>query len=572
MTDMCASHAARRTLGLFTFVLFLLLSVMILTHVLRGTPQLYEYIGPEGKTSGEISRAHCLVPAGHHRIDESEPAPAEGVELCDQEHFKYGSVGSDTLRQGFPYWIWKVLPIMFAEDLPQNGKPGYEAFGLIVERDRDSRPVEDRPVGFSKRRVAGLDVVGLNCAFCHASALRRPEDRSPVTIAGMPSHTVDVESFFVFLFRTVKSVQFTSDAVFEEIDRLRKSEPMGIVERAMYRWLLVPLYRWEIGKLERKFCFIKKLDADVCASETLKTEAGPGRLDLWAPYKVLQFTRWNKLFDLLPDFTPRFLDSVDLSIGSSPGFADIAPLWQLERRMGTGFHWDGNTRLISDYAAIAALGMAITPGGLDVPGFNRLLRWARTHTPPRYEDLAPQPFNVLNSKLRDDGTRLFEKECFACHSPAGRHFGMVEPIDRIGTDRNRLDAFTEELARKLKNIGRGYESEVRRVEKTYGYSNVPLDGIWLRAPYLHNGSVPTLRDLLKPPADRPAVFCRGNDLYDWANVGFESVPAYQGSARPCGTFFRYDTSVPGNGNGGHVYGTDLEPQEKQAIVEYLKTL
>ncbi len=56
-----------------------------------------------------------------------------------------------------------------------------------------------------------------------------------------------------------------------------------------------------------------------------------------------------------------------------------------------------------------------------------------------------------------------------------------------------------------------------------GYVAQYLDGIWLSAPYLHNGSVPTLRDLLRPVAQRPAVFYRGYDLYDPANVGFVSA-------------------------------------------------
>jgi len=56
--------------------------------------------------------------------------------------------------------------------------------------------------------------------------------------------------------------------------------------------------------------------------------------------------------------------------------------------------------------------------------------------------------------------------------------------------------------------------------KTFGYANSPLDGIWLRAPYLHNGSVPTLRDLLQPSANRPKTFYRGYDVYDQKNVGF----------------------------------------------------
>ena len=79
--------------------------------------------------------------------------------------------------------------------------------------------------------------------------------------------------------------------------------------------------------------------------------------------------------------------------------------------------------------------------------------------------------------------------------------------------------------------------------------------------------MPTLRDLLEPPERRPAVFYRGYDVYDQVRVGFVTDVAEE-NGRP---FFRYDTSIPGNGNGGHVYGTTLNDDDKRAIVEYMKT-
>ena len=124
-----------------------------------------------------------------------------------------------------------------------------------------------------------------------------------------------------------------------------------------------------------------------------------------------------------------------------------------------------------------------------------------------------------------------------------------------------------------------------------GYIRAFLDGIWLRAPYLHNGSVPSLRDLLKPPAERPIAFYRGYDVYDPLDVGFISQPAQAarhgipwaeveraatpyvvrlltpckpGDAPPC--------EIRSNGNGGHDFGTGLPPDQKDALLEYLKTL
>ncbi len=78
--------------------------------------------------------------------------------------------------------------------------------------------------------------------------------------------------------------------------------------------------------------------------------------------------------------------------------------------------------------------------------------------------------------------------------------------------------------------------------------------------------MPTLRDLLEPPERRPTVFYRGDDVFDQEKVGFEStVAAARGQ-----TFFKYDTSLPGNSNRGHAYGTALGDADKRALVEYLK--
>ena len=96
------------------------------------------------------------------------------------------------------------------------------------------------------------------------------------------------------------------------------------------------------------------------------------------------------------------------------------------------------------------------------------------------------------------------------------------------------------------------------------YESRVLKGIWAAAPYLHNGSVPTLDDLLKPAIQRPTTFSVGVN-YDTLNVGMSIVqPLRQGS--------QFNTSITGNSNKGHEYGIQLSPQQRAALLEYLKTL
>jgi hypothetical protein len=108
-------------------------------------------------------------------------------------------------------------------------------------------------------------------------------------------------------------------------------------------------------------------------------------------------------------------------------------------------------------------------------------------------------------------------------------------------------------------------------QKNDGYLAQPLDGIWLTGPYLHNGSVPTLDDLLKPPAERPRAFLRGLDEIDTVRGGYRAPTCNPVAvASPDGWCF--DTARAGNSNEGHAYGSDLSADERKALVAYLLSL
>ncbi|WP_291696531.1 di-heme-cytochrome C peroxidase [Bradyrhizobium sp.] len=103
----------------------------------------------------------------------------------------------------------------------------------------------------------------------------------------------------------------------------------------------------------------------------------------------------------------------------------------------------------------------------------------------------------------------------------------------------------------------------------HAYEARVLRGIWATAPYLHNGSVPNLWELLTSPAQRQPFFMVGSRTYDPKNVGFatDASPFKSGKLAVSGADVQ-----PGNGNGGHEYGTALTDEEKWALIEYLKQL
>jgi hypothetical protein len=176
---------------------------------------------------------------------------------------------------------------------------------------------------------------------------------------------------------------------------------------------------------------------------------------------------------------------------------------------------------------------------------------------------------------------VYEQHCAECHAFDGEKTGRVLPLEdsdwrveglasgteALYTDRHRVDMWTAAAAAAYNDYADDYPWDFDKFRSPGGYVNVPLDAIWLRAPYLHNGSVPYLEELLERPENRTRTFYRGYDVYDPVRMGFIS----EGSdAQRFGTV--YDTTVEGNSNQGHLWGTELEPQQKKSLLEYLKTL
>ncbi|MGC4081505.1 MAG: hypothetical protein QM736_05150 [Vicinamibacterales bacterium] len=260
---------------------------------------------------------------------------------------------------------------------------------------------------------------------------------------------------------------------------------------------------------------------------------------------------------------------VDDTIGNS----DMMPLWNQARREGTAYHWDGLSTSLREVVQSSALG----------DGASR--RWVErdyekwNETDPKKMSSLRRVFNYIGSlkapayplpidrPLAAAGDPIYKAHCAECHESGGRRFGTVVPLEEIGTDRHRLDMWTASASDAYNAYGESYSWKFSGFRKTNGYTSVPLDGIWLTAPYLHNGSVPTLADLLEPVERRPTQFWRGFDLFDAARVGFLSD---SDEAKRIGTFF--DVTKPGNSNAGHTYGTTLSTEEKRALVEYMKTL
>jgi hypothetical protein len=134
--------------------------------------------------------------------------------------------------------------------------------------------------------------------------------------------------------------------------------------------------------------------------------------------------------------------------------------------------------------------------------------------------------------------------------------------DKIGEVKPRdLLRIPDIIKSKLSGLFRNQASE-----DSAAYESRSLHGIWATAPYLHNGSVPNLWELLMPPSQRKSTFAVGSRVFDPKNVGYATDQSPFKNA----TFVTDPANANGNGNGGHVYGTSLTEDERWAIIEYLK--
>jgi mono/diheme cytochrome c family protein len=456
------------------------------------------------------------------------------------EHFKYGSIGSEpgvSLLQPVggvlpPYSVFTALPSICPEKLPG----GYASLGFVFERGHDL------PIGISRRRRIGIDHVGLNCAVCHASTVRDAPSSLPRIVLGMPAAELDLQAFVKFVLDCTLDNRMTAEAVLGHVRQMH--DPPSLFERTLIR------FGGLVDRLKLQTLALRNRIAPILDDRVPKW--GRGRVDTFNPYKAIQF---NWRLDRLPP-------------GEIVGASDFPSLWNQKPREGMHLHWDGDNDSVDERNLSAALGAGVTPVTVDHAALKRVRDWIWTLPPPKY----PYP---IDRALAARGAAVYQQQCLQCHAGSrfregvveGRLVGQIEDIDRIGTDRHRLDSYTYVFASNQYALYPESEYRFTHFRKTRGYANQPLDGIWLRGPYLHNGSVPTLRALLEPPEQRPKVFYRGYDLFDRDDVGFVwNVKEADGRA-----FFEYDTALPGNGNGGHVYGTNLPDADKRAVVEYLKT-
>jgi hypothetical protein len=447
----------------------------------------------------------------------------------DEENFKYGSIGNDG-ETGLPYALWIALPKVFPEYL--HGPGGYASLGFRWE---PGRTPYDAPLGFSRARV-GVERMAINCAFCHVTTFRRAPDAPLEYALAGPGNVVDVLGYQNFLTRSARDPRFTADTLLPVIDQELR---LSWIDRLIYRYAIIPVTRKRLLEQGERFAWIANHD---------RPPWGPGRIDPFNPVK----------FDML-----------GLADDKTIGNSDMLAIWNLDAREAirpdAPLHWDGLNNSIYEVVLSSALGDGMTAKEYDDrtdASLQRIEAFLRRSKPPA------SPYRPDTAAVTR-GRSVYLTQCASCHDANGAHTLTVISWQDVQTDPHRIEMWTPMARDTYNNYRKGYDWGFSHFQKLNGYIAEPMDGLWLRAPYLHNGSVPTLEDLLKAPEARPKRFVRGTEVLDAERGGFVAPACDPGDTKP--GVFCYDTALPGNSNSGHVYGTDLAPHDKSDLLAYLLT-
>lgn len=490
----------------------------------------------------------------------------------DINFFLHGSMSTEVIPETVLRAFIRTYPDLFpSQDLSHLGLVPDSEFGW--------------PIGFSRTKVkhlGGLPAVGINCASCHFVQITSSATAEPIQILGGTSH-FDVEAFFgsvlVATFKTSDPANMKKFlAAYLTVSDPESGDPaQRIFEAAWQRQeekITASMKADPFGAKEIQAGDLHKIDNEEVRLDRQSLEHDA---DLSArAHSMLKLFHNMRAALHVPDQPPEKVPPA-----SGPGRNDAfgllaasllnkpqpyAPIkfglvWNVDKR--TWVHWDGNTKSPIARNLLASLGLGAPihgkQGDLDFAMVKRQTDLSEKIRPPRY----PFPIDQTAAKR---GAVHFETNCNSCHG-GPESDKRLHPAAEVGTDPNRANMFTQKLADGFNKFLAELEAVGYQPPKEFGvrstgkYWAATLNGVWARTPYLHNGSVRTLQQLLTSPTQRAKTFHRGSRTYDPAQMGYTDEGAYV-----------FDTSMSGNANSGHDYGTDLSSAEKQDLMEYLKTL
>jgi hypothetical protein len=506
-----------------------------------------------------------------------------------------------------------LLQSLERTQVPQEGADGQlvpfmqnlARYGFIADPISDENPF-GLPVGWTVTRSL-LDttvVAGFNCTTCHVGELR--VGGKNVRVDGAPN-ILRINDLFKDMKTELEATVGDGARMARLAANLIRNREANeaklpadrsgtVVDRMKEKIDALPLVKATIDYLRSM-----KTVSEMAAVENGAVENGYGRVDAFGVARNLLFGSDPR--NLRPQNAP----------------VSFPHMWGLKNT--AWLQWGANINSVMERNIGQTLGVGarfdanfVTTSRLD--NLNALEKRVYKLTPPAWREDVLGP---VDRSLADRGKPLYEKLCSNCHdrpfsvSPTGLVTYQLFRLNEIGTspvvatnfdrtvvtakgERKLAEAAFEAIEAikqqyyKTNNISpetqadwegrdmrpmpatfRSTLADADRFPDTKGgrvYPAKPLAGIWATAPYLNNGSVANMWDLLTRPDNRPKTFTVGSRDYDTKTLGYRSTP----DAPSAGPLFVFDATKAGNSNAGHVYGMQLSDDDKWALIEFLKIL
>ena len=502
---------------------------------------------------------------------------ADGYLIANYDEFK-SFKNAPLGNTGIPMVMFRLFPELFP-DIWGAPADNFAPVGFAKDNYEPTR-VLPLGLGFSGATPAvptplgdvNVNVVNLTCMGCHGGRVQGA-DGHVHSIVGAPNTQFD--GFRGAIGRTVNDPRYTADAFRAAL----AAKPLGwlyndptlLKQESLERVIFGTPGAAEqmMGQLKAGSNFFTQRFIATLGSYTYQVPNAPDPSGHTPGY----LDAIGAGITIITDPTVLTPEQVKAALPPAPAMIDIMSVWGQNGRPAA--QWDGSIVNALHRNLAAEFGVVGDPSHLNMDNANKTtLLTAKLPAPP-------YPFDVdYDSSQR--GKKLYGQYCASCHT-AGN--ATIFPIATVGTDGNRASIWTPYSIGGLRQVLKASCTDPvtcknpdgtdvpddQIVRPTGGYMAIALDGIWSRAPYLHNGSVPSLAALLTK--DRPTTFYRGNITYDETTVGFTWDKATSKNAAI------FDTTKSGNSNTGHSSAQFLgdidwkkNPGKLADLLAYMKTL
>lgn len=500
----------------------------------------------------------------------------------------FGALNTDTLETYATPWRLTAAAIALREVDQHGGELSLdrvrdvlksygflypESVGNWPENLQQEEPPLGAPLGMAvgvvRRSIPNISLTASNltCAACHSGPTYDAGGQPVTNVAwiGAPNTSLNLEAYVLGLYEAFKFAAADEERL---IGAMRQMFPeTSDKELSTIRSFVLPLLRDRMAEIAatggRPLEFVNGSPGNTNGVAALRMQLGVLPADSY---------RTARGFTSTPDLGSRGFRSALLYDGAyAPEGA--APQRTMRAADITEEHWN-NLAEIAAFFTVPAMGQHPDHAIKAIDDANNVVGFLKTYAPPRF----PGTIDRTNA---EQGRQIFAARCSACHGTYDTNLDrpvLVEFPNWIGpftTDPTRHEAIDQATVRAVEASAYGKRLIARM---TAQYSAPPLSGLWLSAPYLHNGSVPTLWQLMNPD-QRPVRFMVGGHGLDLADVGIAGAPnaagewVYPAGYRPWSSPAMIDTREKGFGNQGHEPQFEgMTGQQKRALIEYLKLL